>query len=31
MSKEEFIIYLNGSFVAEEHAKISVFDRCFLY
>ena len=24
-------IYLNGTFVAEEDAKISVFDRCFLY
>jgi len=31
MPKEESIIYLNGSFVAEHEAKISVLDRCFLY
>ncbi|MGD9045548.1 MAG: aminotransferase class IV [Desulfobacterales bacterium] len=31
MAKNESVIYLNGSFVAEDQAKISVFDRCFLY
>jgi branched-chain amino acid aminotransferase len=31
MPKKESMIYLNGSFVAEDKAKISVFDRCFLY
>ena len=31
MPEKESVIYLNGSFVAEEQAKISVFDRCFLY
>lgn len=27
----EPIVYLNGQFVAESDAKVSVFDRCFLY
>ena len=31
MPKKESMIYLNGSFVAEDQAKVSVFDRCFLY
>ena len=31
MPKKESMIYLNGSFVAEDQAKISVYDRCFLY
>jgi len=31
MSQKELIIYLNGEFVPEGEAKVSVFDRCFLY
>ena len=27
----ETVIYLNGAFVPESEAKVSVFDRCFLY
>ena len=27
----EPIVYLNGAFVPESEAKVSVFDRCFLY
>jgi branched-chain amino acid aminotransferase len=27
----EAIVYLNGAFVPESEAKVSVFDRCFLY
>jgi len=31
MSRKSVRIFLNGQFVAEEDAKVSVFDRCFLY
>jgi branched-chain amino acid aminotransferase len=31
MNKKELIIYLNGHFVPESEAKVSVYDRCFLY
>ncbi|MCO5070749.1 MAG: aminotransferase class IV [Rhizobiaceae bacterium] len=31
MSAKQTRIFLNGEFVGEEDAKVSVFDRCFLY
>lgn len=31
MTQKELIIYLNGEFVPESEAKVSVYDRCFLY
>lgn len=31
MSQKELMVYLNGEFVPESEAKVSVFDRCFLY
>jgi branched-subunit amino acid aminotransferase/4-amino-4-deoxychorismate lyase len=31
MTEKELLIYLNGDFVRESEAKVSVFDRCFLY
>lgn len=31
MAKKELTIYLNGKFVPESKAKVSVYDRCFLY
>ena len=31
MAEKELIIYLNGEFVPESEAKISIYDRCFLY
>lgn len=31
MAHKELIIYLNGEFVPESQAKVSIYDRCFLY
>lgn len=31
MSAQQISIFLNGEFVSESDAKVSVFDRCFLY
>jgi branched-chain amino acid aminotransferase len=31
MSQKELMVYLNGEFVPESEARVSVFDRCFLY
>mgnify|MGYP001028991636 CR=1 FL=1 len=31
MPKKELTIYLNGKFVPESKARVSVYDRCFLY
>jgi len=31
MAEKELIIYLNGQFVPESEAKVSIYDRCFLY
>ncbi len=31
MPKNELTIYLNGEFIPESQAKVSIYDRCFLY
>jgi len=31
VAHKELIIYLNGEFVPESQAKVSIYDRCFLY
>jgi len=31
MAEKELIVYINGQFVPESEAKISIYDRCFLY
>lgn len=31
MTQKELIVYLNGEFVPESQAKVSIYDRCFLY